>query len=394
MAQIAAYRDPAKRSWREKAGDLFLHRIRFIYRTFLILAALAVAGIILYRINEDREYTGYEVIGFAPREATSGSLHEQLGRSILVYSKDGAHGIDDRGEKLWDVTFEMQDPRISISGDKGVIYDENGQSLYLVEEKQVVGEIKTTLSIRGAAVSQNGNVAAVELDGEITWINVYDPEGNLLVNFKTSMSISGYPLAMALSPDSTLFAVSFLYADRGQFKSSVGFYNFGSVGQNYTDKYVSGYDYVGQVVPVVGFIDNETAYAVSDSRLMFYSGKEIPMSQREIMLRERVLSVFSGDGHVNLVFPDTSGQGLYRVDTYNKRGDLRCAFPVNFDYTDIVTGGGAVMVYNLTECCIYSLEGKHKLSATFNSPVLLSIPRGGYHYILVTAKGIENIRLY
>ena len=60
-------------------------------------------------------------------------------------------------------------------------------------------------------------------------------------------------------------------------KSSVAFYNFGAVGQNNTDNYVSGYDYIDRVVPLARFLDNRSLFAVSDDRIMFFGGAQKPM---------------------------------------------------------------------------------------------------------------------
>ena len=394
MADIYKYEKPKRSATKEALRSIFLHRFQLIYRGLILLAILVVSGIIIYRSYLLKEYDGYEVISFAQREAIPGTVHKRLGNSILVYSKDGAHGVDAKGEKLWDVTFELQDPRAAISGGCAALYDENGRSLYLVDEKEVLGEIKTTLPIRNAAVSENGIVSALEIDGETTWIYVYNAAGEELVGFKTSMAGSGYPLAIALSPDASLFAVSYLYADRGEFRTSVSFYNFGAVGQNYTDRYVSGYDYIGRVVPMIGFLSSDTIYALSDDRLMIYSGSEIPVSKTEIFLQDRVISAYVSGGYVNLVFSDTSGQAKYRLETYGQDGEKESSVLLDIDYTDIVTGSGSLMAYNSTECRVFSLAGQKKLSATFNSPVLLASPRGrGYRYTLVTSKGIETMRL-
>ena len=56
--------------------------------------------------------------------------------------------------------------------------------------------------------------------------------------------------------------------------SSIGFYNFSSVGQNYTDNLVGGYGYTDAVVPLLDFMGNDTVFAVADNRLMFYQGKQ------------------------------------------------------------------------------------------------------------------------
>ncbi|MBQ9437580.1 MAG: hypothetical protein IJU50_04545 [Lachnospiraceae bacterium] len=393
MADIYRYEKPAKSRMGEFARTIFIHRVRLVYRALLLVAIIAASGFLAYRLYEAKEYTGYEVSSFNARESIPGQVCRQLGSGILVYSKDGAHGIDAKGQKLWDVTFELQNPRVCISGPCAALYDENGRSVYLVGEKESFGEIKTTLPIKNAAISEGGVVALLEADGEVTWIYLYDSSGEELVAFKTSMSGSGYPVAIALSPNATLFGASFLYADRGEFKTSVSFYNFGSVGHNYTDRYVSGYDYVERVVPMVGFLNADTMYALADDRIMFYSGTEIPVSKADVFLTERVLSVFAQNGYVSLVFTDTTGESRYRLETYDATGSLCSSVLLDIDYTDIVVGEGSIMAYNSTECQIFSISGLPKLNTTFNSPVLLAIPKSHFRFVLVTSRGIETIKL-
>ncbi len=127
---------------------------------------------------------------------------------------------------------------------------------------------------------------------------------------------------------------------------------------------------------------------------MVYSGSEIPVSKTDIFLQDRVLSAYEGGGYINLVFTDTSGQSKYRVETYGADGAKAGSFLLDIDYIDIVTGGGAVMAYNSTECRIFTPSGQPKLSCTFNFPVLMAAPMGsGYRYSLVTTQGIETMRL-
>ena len=92
------------------------------------------------------------------------------------------------------------------------------------------------------------------------------------------MSQSGYPIAIDISDDGTQVAVSYIKADNGQLSSSIGFYNFSAVGQNYTDNLVSGYGYADAVVPMVHYMENDTVFAVADNRLMFFKGRQKPES--------------------------------------------------------------------------------------------------------------------
>ena len=69
-------------------------------------------------------------------------------------------------------------------------------------------------------------------------------------------------------------AVSYLYVDAGVVKSNVVFYNFGPVGANQSDYMVSAYTYSDLVVPKVQFMNNDTAFAAGDSRLMIFGGSQ------------------------------------------------------------------------------------------------------------------------
>ena len=76
------------------------------------------------------------------------------------------------------------------------------------------------------------------------------------------MQKSGYPAALALSPDGKLMAVSYIAVENGSTKSSVAFYNFSSVGQNFVDNFASGADYVDAVIPYITFLSNDTAVTI------------------------------------------------------------------------------------------------------------------------------------
>ena len=83
------------------------------------------------------------------------------------------------------------------------------------------------------------------------------------------MSKSGYPVAIAISDDGKQIAVSYLKAENGKVTSSVGFYNFSSVGQNYTDNLVGGYGYADAVVPLISFMNNDTYLLLQITDLCF-----------------------------------------------------------------------------------------------------------------------------
>ena len=50
-----------------------------------------------------------------------------------------------------------------------------------------MGKFTTEHSLTSVKVAKQGVVAVIMEDGEVTWVNVYDSEGNVIVKNKTSM---------------------------------------------------------------------------------------------------------------------------------------------------------------------------------------------------------------
>ncbi len=370
------------------------HKFSIFYRCLLVLVLVAaiVAALLLH--ERYRTYTSMEVVSTADRSSLpSGTLLSFAG-GALSYSKDGAGCMDAKGNLLWNITYEMQEPLVDICDNVVAIGDYNGRSIYVMDETGLLGTIRTTKPLRSLCVSGNGVVAAVLEDTSVTWIYLYDAEGNELAYFRTTMKDSGYPFRVAISPNGTLVCVAYLYVDSGEVKSSVAFYNFGEVGQNSTDNYVSGYDYRDVVVGYAHFLDDKTLFAVSDDRIMFYTGAQKPVSAAERLLDEEVQAIYYGNGYVGLVFYDTESTDRYRLDVYNSAGSLFLSLPFDMDYTDIVFSGSQIIIYSESDCFVCNMKGEEKYADSFNQTVTLLIPTTSSHrYVLMTPDAVETVEL-
>lgn len=370
------------------------HRIRYFVTFLLIILIAAAAGVIFYIQMQNRIYTDYEVKNSIRREMISGTTVLNLNGAILTYSKDGVNCADTKGNVLWNQTFEMQNPIVTSQGRTAAIADYNGRSIYVMNNESFLGQISTNLPIRNIAVAENGIVAAVLDDSAVTWIYLYDSQGNELGYFKTRMKNSGYPVSVSLSDNGQLVMVSFLYVDRGEIKSKVAFYNFGQVGKNESDNFVSGYDYADSVVPFTGFMNSSTAFAVADNRIMFYAGSQIPTSAAEQLFDEEVQGVYYNGNYVGLVYLNTDGENQYRMDIYNTSGSKVLSKEFNIDYTDIVFCDDYFVVYNELECMVSTMKGIEKYNGSFKNTVYAVVPeKNSAHYVLITQNSLESIEL-
>ncbi len=382
---------PAEQNY---SGRIRRHRLTLFYKTLLVLIVIAAISTALYVQWKNQTYKAYAVLNSVDKKAVSETTYLNYNGKILVYSKDGISCSDTNGKVEWNQTYEMQAPIVSTNDEWAAVGDYNGRVIYAIDGKGNEGKIDTNLPIRDFCVSANGIVAAVLDDGTITWIYLYDATGTKLAMCKTTMQKSGYPLAVTISDNGELVGVSYLYIDSGEMKSSVAFYNFGSVGQNSIDNTVSGYDYADAIVPYLSFLNPTTVFAVADNRLMFYSGAQKPTSSAEKILNEEIQGVYYNENYVGLVFLDTTGKSRYRIDVYDTKGNIVMSHNFDMEYKDIIFNEDLLILYNDLECSIYNMNNVKKFEGTFNKTVSLLVPTSSMKkYVIVTQDTIETIEL-
>ena len=373
------------------------HKLSIFYR--IVLSVLLVVVIVAFLVIQwrDKVFTESVITASAPVTVVQGATVSSLGGNVLIYSKDGASCMDAGGNAIWNRTYEMQSPIISITDQMVAIGDYNGRYIYVMDKNGEKGTINTNLPIRDLSVSANGVVAAVLDDSNVTRINIYDGNQSTeepLAYGKATMDKSGYPVSISLTPNGKIMAVSYLYVDSGQMKSSVAFYNFGEVGKNETDNYVSGYDYQNTVVPYVRFMDNDSAFAVSDDRIVFFSGAERPTNVASGLLEEEIQSIYYNENYVGLVFVNQNGESAYRLDVYNGEGSKVSSQLFDIEYTDIIFHKDQIIIYNDMECQICNIKGVDKFVGSFEKSTSLVIPTSSaYKYMTVTSDSIDTIEL-
>lgn len=371
------------------------HKLVTFYRSILVVAVIAAIVVMIVVSWRNREYSELAIVSTTSVPKVEGSAYLAFGNHILTYSKDGANCMDEKGNVLWNQTYEMQKPMVDMNGSVVAIGDYNGRTIYLMDTIGRLGEITTNLPIRSFRVSANGIVAVVLDDAKITRINLYDAAGNELVKSETTMDKSGYPIDISISPNGELLAVSYFYVDSGSMKTSIAFHNFGEVGQNLSsDRFVSGYDYQGTVVPFIRFMNGNTAFAVSDDRIMFFTGDQKPLSAAENLLSEKVQRIFYNDKYVGLVFMNTEGSEKYRLDIYDTGGNLVTSKSFDMEYNNITFYKDEFIISSETEFCIYNMRGMERLAAPFDELAYLFTPsERSNRFLLMTQDAMQVVEM-
>ena len=371
------------------------HRRLNFYKILALIAVVAIAGVSLYFYWDSVVYTDYEVKQTYSFQKSSDAYIKKLGDSILVYSKDGMSCIDNKGKTLWNQTYEIQNPIVRTCKNVVAIGDYNGRSIYVASNEKILGTINTATPIRDFCVAANGIVAAVQDDGTVTSIYIYDTSGNNPVYFRTTMSKSGYPLGVDISDDGKQVAVSYLKAEAGEISTNVGFYNFSAVGQNYTDNLVSGYGYQDQIIPVISYMNNDSAFALGDHKLIFYQGSQIPINVADIWINDEIKSVFYDRNYVGLIFADATEGAKYRLDIYNTSGTLVGKIPFDMEYKDVLFDTNSIIIYNDNECKIYNWKQYLKYEGIFQEQISFILQANSVDkFTYVTEDKIQNIQLH
>ncbi|MGN0471679.1 MAG: DUF5711 family protein [Lachnospiraceae bacterium] len=372
------------------------HKIRKALYFGLGIVLLIVVIVAIKVTGDTKKYTTYKVKKSVDRSVSADAGCMAYAGSVLTYSVDGASCMDTNGSQIWNITYQMQNPLVDIRGEYVAIGDYNGDTLYVMNKSGKQGEIAVPMPIRRFSISANGYVAVITGNTSGQAIYVYSRSGEQVGYFHVTMKDSGYPFDISVSDQGKLIAVEYLYIEeavsREGYMSRVAFYNFGSVGRNFNDQYVSGYDYSGEVIGCLKYMNDKNSFSLSPDRLVFYSGKEIPKTCKEIPLEREIRNYYYSDSYVALVSDSETSDHRYQVDVYSING-RKGSFQIDIQYDEIVFRGGYCLVYNNAECAVYSVSGQKIFQGFFDINVSLAMLNSKNSITIVSKDNIEVLQL-
>lgn len=351
-----------------------------------------LVGLVVYQYIF-RTFNTYRIVREAEVTYEEGVKTARMSDNLLLYNKDGMRCIDVKGKAAWDVTYQLQEPCVDVDGGMVAVCGYGDHLIYLMDESGRIGEIDTNLPIRNLCVAEAGYVGAVLDDNDVYWVYIYDSKGNEITRARTTMEQTGYPLSLALSPNSKLLGVSYLYLDAGLVQNNVAFYNLGEVGQNYADQYMSGFIYQ-EIVPEIQYMNNQTAMAISGDRLMVYTGSEKPTVLKEVLLNNTIEAVYWGDENAVLIFDGSAQQGRHLMQVYDLEGNLVLEKGFDMEYSDIKSKDGIITIYNSSEMLALTLDGKERYSGGLGGNIRVIEPTSArYRYMVLLDDVLKIIEL-
>lgn len=380
---------------KEFRGQLQEHRMNVLKRTIIaaVVILLFVGGTALYMSL--RQYTGYDVRASVERADTKATQFEEFQGNILKYSNDGAFYTDHNNEMIWNQTYEMSNPIVDICGNYLVIYDKKGNDIYILNKGGLVHSIETNYPITQVSIAGQGTIAVLMDNQSKGLLSLYDKEGNVLVNGAIHSEKGGYPVAIALSDDAIKLGVSILDVKDGTVKSTLAFYNFGSVGENAIDHVVSVATYDDMFMPELDFVSKDCMLAITDKGVIIFEGSQTPKEAARIDFLEEVKSVFYNNEYIGTVCSSAEETDLDVIRVYDFNGKLKMEENTDTDYSDVeLLSSNEVCIFNRTVCDIYTVQGVFKFHYEFEKELYRVIPGGSsLNYTFILNDVTEQVRL-
>lgn len=356
----------------------------------IVAGVLILAVVLVYAlVKNNKVASSYEVVTSMSRGDDTSVYYCMMRKGMVKYSKDGVAMTNKSGTVLWNQTYEMASPTLTSAGDYVAVGDIGANTIYIFNEYGQLGRVSTDVPIQEIQISEQGVVAAVLSDTSSNYINLYDKQGNSLGSIKASLENTGYPLAIALSPDASKLAVSYLIVKSGSMQSRIVSYDFSDVeGDHLLDT-----QELEGLYPKAAFLDSREVVLFGEKGFVLYQADSKKIETQENFESE-INSVFCTNQKLGFIFKNEDDNGKYRMEIYNKAGKKSSTYYFDLDYSGMTADDDEVILYNDEEMLIYHMGGRVRFRGTFNTAVTGVMPswEDGLYW-LIDDQSLREIRI-
>ncbi len=371
------------------------HRKKIFWRVVKIVAVVAVL-IAIYRLwSALRTYSSYDVRNSVERIDSKASQFAVFQNNILKYSNDGIVYMDGENEAIWNQSFEMATPQLAMCEDYLTVYDKGGTNLYIMTAEGMVKQLEMTKPIQTACIARQGTVAVLMKEGETAYVRLFDKDGEVLANGEYFREQGGFPVDIAFSYDAKKLALNMIDINGGNIKSTITFYNFGSVGQNEIDNNVGLYSYSDMLIPEIEYVSDDRMVALGDNELIIFEGSQKPEVAEEILIEKEMETVFYNEKYIGVVWNNHDEEASHHIRVYGMNGSVIMENDTSMAYDSIeFLANNEICVTNDYECELYTVHSIKKFAYTFDTEIYKVLSQGkGANYIFIRDGVTEEVRL-
>lgn len=367
---------------------------RGIFTLVLLFVALVLLIALLRACAANISFRKAVLVGDSVQSGGTVVEYARFGSYVLRYSRDGVALLSEDGKERWNSGYSFAGPRVKIQGSYGIIGDVGGYQAYIFNKDGISGTISLSSPLLNMTVSAKGTAALALEEDQACRIQFYDKKGNMLdISATLEMSVSGYPLDLALSPDGNGLLVSASTAVAGALSSQLVFYNFG-VGKTNANRLVGYFSYGDSLFPDVKYLSDTSAVAIGDDRMLFFSLEQenMPTVEKEIPFETKVSAVDVGQKNTAVILPALSGGGL-KISAYTSGGREQFTAELDSSCRYLEAGDDYVLVMTDEGLRIFDYKGKLRFSGELEKSGLQVFSMGGTTLVQPEGGHIYRYRL-
>ena len=365
-------------------------------RRWRILAAVLVTALVALLVRGLlglRRYSSYKVVK-AGQTADSVSSYMNIDSCVLRYSADGAALVKADLGTVWDESYTMTNAAADSCGSEILVYDRNGTSVEIFNEKKKVSSFSTELPIISARISGKDTVAALLDDGDSTEFCYYSSDGKVIASGISSIGDTGSPVALDVSEDGMEACISYVTVASGSVGTTLRFYDFSSSKKKADKCLALSKTYDGMLIPAVQYMKGSELAAIRDDGFFIFSGASKPSVRKSVDFDDDIASFFCSDKLLGFTFAGSGEKYAYRMKIYTAGGRLKSSSYIDQSYTGVHMSGNRVVFSSASGFSVYTTGGHLKYSGNVeDGNVSDALKIGSDRYLLVTDQTVEVVRL-
>lgn len=209
--------------------------------------------------------------------SNSKSCFATFGKQFLMCTKDGVKFFAGMGDQKWNDTFTMTNPFLVQEGSFVAVGDIGGRMVRVYNQSGLQSSIQTEGVLVFLAMNTNGYLATITKEKNAYKVMIYKEDGTELKG-RIEETEGVYPLAVDISDDNRVFAISYLdSSDMQPIGRILYFYINSTEGEEYTDSMFAAMEKEDEIIPIISFMEEGILAAISDHGIYGVNceGKEI-----------------------------------------------------------------------------------------------------------------------
>ncbi len=339
--------------------------------SILVIAIIVVVS--LYITNEDvRSWIDIEIFRKEISQDSVATIELDESQTSNIYAFNKYIGIlnenqltfyGSTGKEETSLEVQVTNPLFNSANRFLVIGEDDGQKVYLIEDKEIVWESEIEGNIYQVYVNKNGYVAVVITGTSYKCeVQVFDPEGNSLFISFLSSTIA---VDVSISNDNKYLAIAEVDASGTIIQSNVRIISIEEAKTNPSSAVVNNYEseqdkllvnieyqdnnrIVCMYTDTINIIENDEESVIFENDNKKITAQSINLEDYFVTVQEESAGIFSANSTIHIINVNNKNTQDYTVDTSIKEiytnGDI-IALNMGTEVEFINTGGWLVKRY-------------------------------------------------